>query len=186
VSFYRSGKAEECQGIGQNQTTNLGVRSSNLFGRAITLVSCCERFLFLECHCHLGDLKESLLGPSKEQKAWDRCTTISILGKRPQKITLAEMRSMRLRGLLIYCGDYRCGHSVEVGGDRWPDDVRLSDLEPLFTCTVWSNGLVGSITTLAIVLLFWPVIDKALCRHRPAVAAGQGGGLTNRYVKSVI
>jgi hypothetical protein len=25
----------------------------------------------------------------------------------------------------------------------------------------WSNYLVGSITTLAIVLLFWPVIDKA-------------------------
>ncbi len=25
----------------------------------------------------------------------------------------------------------------------------------------WSNGLVGSITTLAIVLLFWPVIDRA-------------------------
>jgi len=25
----------------------------------------------------------------------------------------------------------------------------------------WSNGLVGSITTLAIVLLFWPVIGKA-------------------------
>lgn len=24
----------------------------------------------------------------------------------------------------------------------------------------WSNGLVGSITTLAIVLLFWPVIDR--------------------------
>jgi TctA family transporter len=26
----------------------------------------------------------------------------------------------------------------------------------------WSNGLVGSITTLAIVLLFWPVIDRLL------------------------
>jgi peptidoglycan/LPS O-acetylase OafA/YrhL len=25
----------------------------------------------------------------------------------------------------------------------------------------WSNGLVGSITTLAIALLFWPFIDKA-------------------------
>ena len=25
----------------------------------------------------------------------------------------------------------------------------------------WSNALVGSITTLAIVLLFWPLIDKA-------------------------
>jgi TctA family transporter len=24
----------------------------------------------------------------------------------------------------------------------------------------WSNGLVGSITTLAIVLLFWPLIDR--------------------------
>jgi putative tricarboxylic transport membrane protein len=24
----------------------------------------------------------------------------------------------------------------------------------------WSNGLVGSITTLAFILLFWPVISK--------------------------
>jgi TctA family transporter len=38
----------------------------------------------------------------------------------------------------------------------------------------WSNGLVGSITTLAIVLLFWPAIDKAfgsvgrLCRPAKA------------------
>jgi TctA family transporter len=24
----------------------------------------------------------------------------------------------------------------------------------------WSNGLVGSITTLAIILLFWPLIEK--------------------------
>jgi hypothetical protein len=28
----------------------------------------------------------------------------------------------------------------------------------------WSNALVGSITTLAIVLLFWPVIDGLLGR----------------------
>jgi TctA family transporter len=38
----------------------------------------------------------------------------------------------------------------------------------------WSNGLVGSITTLALVLLFWPVIDKAFSRVgqmlRPAKA----------------
>jgi TctA family transporter len=27
---------------------------------------------------------------------------------------------------------------------------------------IWSNGLVGAITTLAITLLFWPVIDKVL------------------------
>jgi hypothetical protein len=56
--------------------------------------------------------------------------------QREQKITLAEMRSMRVRGLLIYCADHKCGHSVEASGDSWPDNVRLSDLEPLFTCTV--------------------------------------------------
>jgi hypothetical protein len=41
----------------------------------------------------------------------------------------------------------------------------------------WSNGLVGSITTLAIALLFWPVIDKAFgsvgrLLWRPAKTAG--------------
>jgi len=28
----------------------------------------------------------------------------------------------------------------------------------------WSNSLVGSITTLAFILLFWPVISKAFGR----------------------
>jgi hypothetical protein len=53
---------------------------------------------------------------------------------RPQKITLGEMRSSGVRGLLIYCADYRCSHSTAISADRWPDDVRLSDLEPRFTC----------------------------------------------------
>jgi hypothetical protein len=53
---------------------------------------------------------------------------------RPQKITFAEMRASGVRGLLIYCSDYRCSHSTTISGDRWPDDVRLSDIEPLFTC----------------------------------------------------
>jgi hypothetical protein len=29
---------------------------------------------------------------------------------------------------------YRCAHAVRISADRWPDHVRLSDLEPLFTC----------------------------------------------------
>jgi hypothetical protein len=53
--------------------------------------------------------------------------------QRQQKITLGEMRASGVRGLLIYCSDYRCSHSTAISGDRWPDDVRLSDIEPRFT-----------------------------------------------------
>jgi hypothetical protein len=53
---------------------------------------------------------------------------------RPQKITFAEMRAAGVRGLLIYYSDYHCSHSTTMSADRWPDDVRLSDIEPLFTC----------------------------------------------------
>jgi hypothetical protein len=44
------------------------------------------------------------------------------------------MRSSGVRGLLIYCADYRCSHSIAISADRWPDDVRLSDLEAQFAC----------------------------------------------------
>jgi len=54
--------------------------------------------------------------------------------KRPQKITLGQMREMGVRGVLVYCSDYRCSHWGRIISDRWPDDVRLSDLEPLFVC----------------------------------------------------
>jgi hypothetical protein len=53
---------------------------------------------------------------------------------RQQKITFAEMRAAGVRGLLIYCSDYHCSHHTTISGDRWPDDVRLSDLEPRFSC----------------------------------------------------
>jgi hypothetical protein len=55
---------------------------------------------------------------------------------RPQKITFAEMRDMGVRGVLIYCADYRCSHSIAISGDRWADEVRLSDLEAGFVCSV--------------------------------------------------
>ena len=35
-----------------------------------------------------------------------------------------------VRGLLVYCADYRCSHSIAVSADRWPDEVQLSDIEP--------------------------------------------------------
>lgn len=43
---------------------------------------------------------------------------------------------MGLRRVLIYC---HCGHNVALTADRWPDDVRLSDIEPHFVCGVCGN-----------------------------------------------
>jgi len=40
-----------------------------------------------------------------------------------------------VRGLLIYCSDYKCSHSTAISGDQWPDDTRLSDLEVRFVCS---------------------------------------------------
>ena len=51
------------------------------------------------------------------------------------KITVGEMRDSGVRYVPIYCRDHRCSHHVEVNADGWPDDVRLSDIEPKFTCT---------------------------------------------------
>jgi len=48
---------------------------------------------------------------------------------RPQKITFGEMRSGGgPTGILVYCADYRCSHSIEMAAEHWADDVRLSDL----------------------------------------------------------
>ena len=53
---------------------------------------------------------------------------------RQQKLTFGEMRESGVDRVLIYCSDYKCSHSIEMSADRWPDDVRLSEIEPLFAC----------------------------------------------------
>jgi hypothetical protein len=53
---------------------------------------------------------------------------------RQTKITFGEIRASGVRGVLVYCADYRCSHSIAMSADRWPDDVRLSDIELRFTC----------------------------------------------------
>ncbi len=54
-----------------------------------------------------------------------------------QKITFGEMRASGVRNVPIYCSDHRCRHcvTVEACADRWPDDLRLSDIEAKFVCT---------------------------------------------------
>jgi hypothetical protein len=48
--------------------------------------------------------------------------------KRTQKIRFGEMREMGVRGVLIWCADYKCSHSTAISADQWPDHVRLSKL----------------------------------------------------------
>jgi len=62
---------------------------------------------------------------------------------RTQKITFAEMRESGIRGLLVYCADYRCSHSIAISGDAWPDDIRLSDIEPRFVYQACGNAGSG-------------------------------------------
>jgi hypothetical protein len=52
-----------------------------------------------------------------------------------------------VRGLLIYCADYRCSHSIAISGDASPDDARLSDIEERFTCRVCGKR-DGSVVSL--------------------------------------
>jgi putative tricarboxylic transport membrane protein len=58
-----------------------------------------------------------------------------------------------------------------VLGNRAEDSFRLSMIGAGGDLSVfWSNGLVGSITTLALVLLFWPLISAVIARLRGAAA----------------
>jgi len=39
--------------------------------------------------------------------------------QRPQKITLGQMRQSGPTWLIVYCGDYRCAHSVVIDAGGW-------------------------------------------------------------------
>ena len=62
---------------------------------------------------------------------------------RPQKITFAEMRDMGVHGLLVYCADYRCSHSIAISADHWTDELRLSYIEARFVCRDCGKPLFG-------------------------------------------
>jgi hypothetical protein len=55
---------------------------------------------------------------------------------RPQKITFAEMHETGVHGLLIYCADFRCRHSIAIRGD-------LSEIEPRFVCRACGKARSG-------------------------------------------
>jgi hypothetical protein len=51
------------------------------------------------------------------------------MARRSQKAHLAGSQK-GVRGLLIYCADRHCSHSIAISAVQWPDQVRPSDLEP--------------------------------------------------------
>jgi len=53
-----------------------------------------------------------------------------------QKITFGTMRDQGTRRVLVCCRDHKCGHRGVMNADRWPDRLRLSDVEPKLTCSV--------------------------------------------------
>jgi hypothetical protein len=59
-----------------------------------------------------------------------------LMGHAPSENHLRRMRSAGGPiGILVYCADYRCSHSIDMPADQWPDDVRLFDIEPRFVLT---------------------------------------------------
>jgi hypothetical protein len=46
------------------------------------------------------------------------------------------MRDTGVGDVLVYCRDHRSSHHIEISGYRWPDHVRLSDVEPDFVNTL--------------------------------------------------
>jgi hypothetical protein len=54
----------------------------------------------------------------------------------PTKITFGEMRETGATRIIVFSKDYRCSHNVQMDALRWPDQVRISDVEARFVCTV--------------------------------------------------
>jgi hypothetical protein len=67
-------------------------------------------------------------------------TVLGFMTTYQQKITFGDMRASGVRDVLIYCRDHRCSHHIAISADRWPDHVRLSDIEPDFGTACGKRG----------------------------------------------
>jgi len=56
-----------------------------------------------------------------------------------EQFTFGAMRKSGASGVIVFCSDDRCAHSVKLSTDCWPDHLRLSDIESLFVCEVCGN-----------------------------------------------
>jgi hypothetical protein len=89
--------------------------------------------------CDLRNVFPGLNSGDSELGERRRQETLFLLTSKIARQTIRDVVLARPSAKLRQCGvcsDYKCSHSTAISGDRWPDDVRLSDVEPLFTCQV--------------------------------------------------
>ena len=66
-----------------------------------------------------------------------------------RNITLGQMQRSGHRLFHVVCGDRKCGHSVVIDTDCWPQSLRLSDVKRLFVCQVCGHHGAGVQADLA-------------------------------------
>jgi hypothetical protein len=59
-----------------------------------------------------------------------------------EPVTLAHIRALGCRDLLIYCESIGCNHSAKLNADGLPDDTVVRSLHRRMVCT--RCGLVGA------------------------------------------
>jgi hypothetical protein len=86
----------------------------------------------------------------------------SAMPDRPQK--RSPSRRCATRGIIVYCADYTCSHSIVVNADQWPDDLPLSNIEHRFICAMCGKRGAdvrrGSIDAAAAKVLWNPPIGS--------------------------
>jgi hypothetical protein len=95
--------------------------------------------------------------------------------ERPVKITFAEMRDSGVRGIVVYCSDYRCSHSMALMADHWPGRSRPAlaiwfrigrlALDPGYEIAVQDQADVAIVGVLDLPALFRLLLLFARVKH---------------------
>jgi hypothetical protein len=59
-----------------------------------------------------------------------------------ERVTLAHIRRLGCRDLLVYCGSIHCSHGGKLSGDRFSDETPIRPLGARMVCT--KCGHVGA------------------------------------------
>lgn len=57
-----------------------------------------------------------------------------------EQMTFREMRAAGVTAYYLLLLRFKCSHHAVISAGQWPEDVRLSDIEPQFVCSVGLKG----------------------------------------------